>query len=130
MYCSAFAAFTSYGFNFLKLSTSRSKKEPLKVASEPNGAYSLQNKTALYLDIFGNTLLRPASQSYLFQKSRVLSEMVTDSSYCKKRASFVELDRLKFKDRDRLDDQFVFWRSAKENFMVSTNSLSVLEKPL
>ena len=44
--------------------------------------------------------------------------MVTDSSYCKKRASFVELDRLKFKDRDRLDDQFVFWRSAKDKFMV------------
>ena len=70
------------------------------------------------MDIFGNTLLRPASQTYLLQKSRVLSEMVNDFSYCKKRAAFVDLDRLKFKDRDRLDDQFVFWRSAKDKFMV------------
>jgi len=44
--------------------------------------------------------------------------MVTDFSYCKKRASFVELDRLKFKDRDQLDDQFVFWRALKDKFMV------------
>lgn len=40
--------------------------------------------------------------------------MITDFGYMKERASFLNLDRLKFKDRDRLDDQFTFWRRQEE----------------
>lgn len=82
----------------------------LLIISEPNNAYGLNIKTSLYLDIFGNSLLRPATVKYVKQKSRVLSEMITDLAYGKERAPFLTLDRLKFKDRDRLDDQFQFWR--------------------
>ena len=85
----------------------------LLVISEPDSAYGLNNKTSLYLDIYGNTLLRPATAKYVRQKSRVLSEMITDFTYAKSRAPFLCLDRLKFKDRDRLDDQFLYWRQDK-----------------
>ena len=90
----------------------------LLVISEPNSAYGLNSKTSLYLDIFGNSLLRPPTVKYLKQKSTVLSEMITDLTYAKYRAPFLVLDRLKFKDRDRLDDQFQFWRKDENNLNI------------
>jgi len=86
----------------------------LLVISEPDTAYGMNIKTSLYLDIFGNSLIRAVTHKYLMQKSTVLSEMITDFGYMKERASFLNLDRLKFKDRDRLDDQFTFWRRPEE----------------
>ena len=90
----------------------------LLIISEPAAAYGLNVKTSLYLDIFGNALLRASTAKYLRQKSRVLSEMITDLEYAKKRAKFMNLDKLKFKDRDRLDEQFEFWRRETEPFHI------------
>lgn len=90
----------------------------LLVMTEPDSAYGLNSKTSLYLDLFGNSLLRPASGKYLKQKSRVLSEMITDLKYAKRRAPFLNLERLKFKDRDRLDDQFVYWRQDTDTLNI------------
>ena len=71
----------------------------LLIISEPDSAYGLNAKTSLYLDVTGNSLLRPATEKYLKQKSIVLSEMVSDFGYCKKRAPFLNLEKLKFKGR-------------------------------
>jgi len=90
----------------------------LLIIAEPAAAYGLNIKTSLYLDIFGNTLLRASTAKYLKQKSRVLSEMITDLDYAKRRAKFINLEKLKFKDRDRLDEQFEFWRRETEPFHI------------
>ena len=47
----------------------------LLVISEPDTAYGMNIKTSLYLDIFGNSLLRAVTHKYLMQKSTVLSGM-------------------------------------------------------
>ena len=86
----------------------------LLIISEPASAYSVSTKSDLYLDIMGNTLNRPFTSAYIKQKSIVMSEMVVDLSYASERAGFINLELLKFKDRDRLDDQFKFWRDSSD----------------
>jgi len=87
---------------------------PLLAISEPSSAYNINTKVGLYLDIFGNSMNRPFTQKYITQKATVMSEMVTDLSYGKERASFLDLSELKFKDRDLINDQCCFWRSKDE----------------
>ena len=63
----------------------------LLTISEPSSAYNVNTKVGLYLDIFGNSMNRPFTQKYITQKATVMSEMVTDLSYGKERAPFLDL---------------------------------------
>ena len=78
----------------------------LLAITEPNCAFTVQSKAELYLDIMGNSHNRQVTGDYITQKSSVLSEMITDFSYAKDRANFINFEDLKFKDRDLMDDQF------------------------
>ena len=86
----------------------------LLAITEPNCAFTVQSKAELYLDILGNSHNRQVTGDYIMQKSSVLSEMITDFSYARDRANFINFEELKFKDRDLMDDQFQYWRSSEE----------------
>ena len=86
----------------------------LLLISEPDSALSLSTKADMYLDVTGNILNRPFTSAYIQQKSTVMSEMIVDLGYAAQRAEFINFDLLKFKDRDRLDDQFKFWRDGNQ----------------
>jgi dynein assembly factor 3 len=86
----------------------------LLLISEPSSILSLSTKADMYLDVTGNILNRPFTSAYIQQKSTVMSEMIVDLGYAAQRAEFINFDFLKFKDRDRLDDQFKFWRDGNK----------------
>lgn len=62
----------------------------------------LQEATRYYLEIFGNTLVRPATAKYLVQHCSRLIDIPTSTISC----SWLSLDRLKHKDKDRLEAIF------------------------
>ncbi|XP_076683056.1 dynein axonemal assembly factor 3 isoform X2 [Andrena cerasifolii] len=68
----------------------------------------LQEATRYYLEIFGNTLVRPATAKYLVQQCSRLTDIPTSTISC----SWLSLDRLKHKDKDRLEAIFKFWERA------------------
>ncbi|XP_052802925.1 dynein axonemal assembly factor 3-like [Mya arenaria] len=83
----------------------------LTIALEPQTRMGLQEKTELFLELFGNILIRKQSTEYVEKMSTELIKMVTDFSYLEKKLPVVDLSQLKFKERDFLDAIFKFWRN-------------------
>ncbi|KAH3727586.1 hypothetical protein DPMN_053525, partial [Dreissena polymorpha] len=83
----------------------------LTIALEPQKRMGLQEKTELYLELYGNILIRKQSAEYIERMSNEFIKMVTDIDYLKKKLPVVELSELKFKERDFLDAIFKFWRN-------------------
>ncbi|XP_034184399.2 dynein axonemal assembly factor 3 isoform X1 [Osmia lignaria lignaria] len=72
----------------------------------------LQEATRYYLEIFGNTLVRPASAKYLVKHSNQLADIPTNSIDC----PWLSLEKFKHKDKDQLETIFKFWeRATREN---------------
>ncbi|XP_076171764.1 dynein axonemal assembly factor 3 isoform X2 [Ptiloglossa arizonensis] len=75
----------------------------------------LQEATRYYLEIYGNTLVRPATAKYLIKHSNQLADIPTNTIDC----PWLSLEKLKHKDKDRLEGIFKFWeRAARENIPV------------
>ncbi|XP_076635626.1 dynein axonemal assembly factor 3 isoform X1 [Colletes latitarsis] len=75
----------------------------------------LQETTRYYLEIFGNTLVRPATAKYLVKHSNQLADIPTNTIDC----PWLSLEKLKHKDKDRLEGIFKFWeRAARENISI------------
>ncbi|XP_015604868.1 dynein assembly factor 3, axonemal homolog [Cephus cinctus] len=68
----------------------------------------LQEATQYYLEILGNTLLRPATAKYLVRRANRLVDIPTKTIEC----PWLSLDKLKHRDRDRLEWIFKFWGRA------------------
>ncbi|XP_046735894.1 dynein axonemal assembly factor 3 [Diprion similis] len=68
----------------------------------------LQEATRYYLELMGNILLRPATAKYLVQRVQSLIDIPTQSVNC----PWVNLEKLKHKDRDSLESIFKFWIRA------------------
>ncbi|XP_066601851.1 dynein axonemal assembly factor 3 homolog [Prorops nasuta] len=68
----------------------------------------LQEATRYYLEILGNTILRPATGKYLAKRSKQLSDIPTKTVEC----PWLNLDHLKHRDRDNLESIFKFWERA------------------
>eukprot|EP00117_Sycon_ciliatum_P012878 scpid13653/ scgid1723/ Dynein assembly factor 3, axonemal len=73
---------------------------------------SIQERTSLFLELFGNSLVRPQTAVYLSETSKRLVRMVTDDDYMKVCLPMVDLSSLRFKERDALEDIFKSWRST------------------
>ncbi|XP_043589918.1 dynein axonemal assembly factor 3 isoform X3 [Bombus pyrosoma] len=68
----------------------------------------LQEATRYYLEIFGNTLIRPATAKYLIKSCNQLSNIPTNTIDC----PWLSLEQFKHKDRDQLQAIFKFWAHA------------------
>ncbi|KAK2177949.1 hypothetical protein NP493_570g00008 [Ridgeia piscesae] len=82
----------------------------LAIAFEPQIRMGLQEKTELYLELFGNSLVRRQCMDYVEKMAPEFIKMVTDSDYLEKKMPMINLSLLKYKERDMLEAIFKFWR--------------------
>ena len=81
----------------------------LTVALQPQNNMGLQEKTELYLDLFGNSLLRSNSMQYVRRNVPAFIKLITNDDFLEKELSFLDLSLLKFKERDFMEGIFKFW---------------------
>jgi len=74
-----------------------------------NKALPARERMELFLSLYGNTLVRERDCRYVAEMADEFVEMVTDNS-SHPLAGVINLDGLKFKDRDILQDIFKGWR--------------------
>lgn len=89
----------------------------LTIALESQQRMGLQEKCELYIELFGNTLVRQQSAEYTEKMASEFIRMVTDSDYLEKKLPIVDLSLLKFKERDFLEGIFKFWRNKERKKM-------------
>lgn len=82
---------------------------------QPLDEYSVQEKSELFLELYGNSLIRHQTNVYLQLKCNDFIDLVTDSNT---ELSVFSFSYLKFKERDALESIFKFWRS-KDLFNIS-----------
>ncbi|XP_055607699.1 dynein axonemal assembly factor 3 homolog [Uranotaenia lowii] len=85
------------------------------IAFENGQQLSVKGKTHLFMDIFGNTLLRPFSSGYINAKARVLTDMITDFDKAERIAPIFSLEGLRYKERDGLENVFNFWTNHQKH---------------
>lgn len=83
------------------------------VSLEPSESMSLQGKTQLFMDLFGNTLLRASSAGYLSSKANHLINFITESN--EQMLPIFNVSQLKYLERDMLVKIFSFWREKDGN---------------
>ncbi|XP_064112929.1 dynein axonemal assembly factor 3-like [Macrobrachium nipponense] len=69
----------------------------------------LQERATLLLDLWGNLNLRPVSKDYLHSVAREYARNVTDASQFDRLVGIVAASKLKYKERDAMDDVFKSW---------------------
>ncbi|XP_043915185.1 dynein axonemal assembly factor 3 [Protopterus annectens] len=83
----------------------------LALALEPPDKMGLQEKSELYLELHGNSLIRSQTAAYLQEKAQFLIKCITNLDYFQCRLPAVDVSALKFKERDQLEAIFKFWRN-------------------
>ena len=81
----------------------------LTIALEPDGRLGAQEKSRLWMEIYGNTLLRPGTAKYVMSKSVQLIRMVTDKEFLNKRMPMVDLQHVKYREIDQMENIFKYW---------------------
>lgn len=74
----------------------------------------LQEKTELFLELFGNTLVREQSSQFVERMGHELIHMVTNFDYLEEKLPLFDLSQLKFKERDFLEGVFKYWRNKEK----------------
>ncbi|XP_073845755.1 dynein axonemal assembly factor 3 [Musca autumnalis] len=87
----------------------------LGIALENPETINVRSKAHLFMDVYGNSLLRPFSHQYLMAKTKSLLKMITDSEYLQKLAPFISIEGLKYRERDGLLNALNFWMPKSEN---------------
>lgn len=84
----------------------------IKLALEQPHQLSLKSKTHIFMDLYGNTLLRPISGNYMASKSNEFLKIITDlDEYAVKAMPSFNFSLLKFSERDGLENIFKFWQN-------------------
>lgn len=86
----------------------------LTLALEPKRRMGLQEKVELFLELYGNTLIRQHTLQYLQEKANLFIEMITDLDYADERMPTLDLSQLKYKERDCLEGLFKMWGNPDE----------------
>ncbi|KAL5019261.1 hypothetical protein ScPMuIL_004983 [Solemya velum] len=87
----------------------------LAVALESPKRMGLQEKTELFLELYGNILVRQQTCEYIEKMALDFIKMVTDSDYLENKLPMLDLSQLKFKERDFLEGIFKFWKNPDRN---------------
>lgn len=85
----------------------------LNTAFQPSNAMGLVQKTRTFMELYGNTFLRPSIAKYLTAAAQELITMVTNTDYMKRMMPFVNME-IKYKERDYLESLLKFWCSSDE----------------
>ncbi|KAL7747463.1 hypothetical protein RI367_007219 [Sorochytrium milnesiophthora] len=72
---------------------------------------SVLERAQLFLELYGNGLIRGRSASYVCDQAKHLTRLVTDQTGCL--SGLVRFDRLKFRERDDLESVFKFWQQTE-----------------
>lgn len=88
----------------------------LSLFCEPPDHLGLQEKVELFLELYGNSLVRASTSAYLKEKATSLIELVTNLESLKSTLPFLDISALKFKERDFLEGIFKFWRLQDSSF--------------
>ncbi|XP_074872579.1 dynein axonemal assembly factor 3 isoform X2 [Carettochelys insculpta] len=83
----------------------------LSLALEPPEKMGLQEKSEMFLELLGNSLIRSPTSAYLQEQSDLFIRYVTDPDFQQRHLGAVDMSALKFKERDQLEAIFRFWRS-------------------
>nr|XP_022322962.1 dynein assembly factor 3, axonemal-like [Crassostrea virginica] len=83
----------------------------LALSLETPQRMGLQEKTEMFLELFGNLLIRTQSSDYVQKMANEFIKMVTDSDFLHQKLPMLDLSQLKFKERDFLEGIFKFWRN-------------------
>ncbi|KAK3102223.1 hypothetical protein FSP39_009733 [Pinctada imbricata] len=83
----------------------------LALALETPNRMGLQEKTELFMELFGNLLIRKQSSEYIEKMANEFIHMVTDFDYLEEKIPNLDLSQLKFKERDFMEAIFKFWRN-------------------
>ena len=68
-------------------------------------SYSKRERMELFMDLYANTMIRPATDAYLQDITNELIQLVTEDERCQSVLKpIVHFDSLKFKERDELED--------------------------
>ena len=83
----------------------------LALAIEHPSKRGIQEKTELFLEIFGNLFLRDYTSQYIQSKANEFIKCITDFDYLDKiNLKLFDFSLLKFKERDFLEGIFKYWR--------------------
>ena len=83
----------------------------LSLAIEHPSKRGIQEKTELFLEIFGNLFLRDYTSQYIQSKANEFIKCITDFDYLDKiNLKLFDFSLLKFKERDFLEGIFKYWR--------------------
>ncbi|XP_018653072.1 hypothetical protein Smp_168710 [Schistosoma mansoni] len=85
----------------------------LYTALETYTRVGLQDKVEIYLEIFGNMMIRDVTSKYLINAANNLTRLVTNLGPLPS-FTFFDLSHLKFKERDMLESTLKFWRGGDE----------------
>ncbi|XP_039480833.1 dynein axonemal assembly factor 3 homolog [Drosophila santomea] len=92
----------------------------LGVALEDPESFSLVSKVHLFMDLYGNAVIRPSSHHYMAAKARTLLKMVTNEEELQRLAPMLNIEGLKYKERDGLEMAFSFWQPHPWNIFEVT----------
>ncbi|XP_065912826.1 dynein axonemal assembly factor 3-like [Dysidea avara] len=88
----------------------------LSLCAEPPGQLGNQEKAEMFIELYGNIMLRSQALEYVIMKSNDLIKCVTDDDYLKQHLPQLDISLLKFKEKDFLEGIFKFWRNSDQAF--------------
>lgn len=88
----------------------------LNITLQNQESLGLDQRAKIFMEIYGNTLVRPTVAKFLKSTSLELLKMVTDKDYLKSKMNSITLD-LKYKEKDYLENLYKFW-AGKDEFNI------------
>ncbi|KAL3269341.1 hypothetical protein HHI36_008413 [Cryptolaemus montrouzieri] len=70
-------------------------------------------KTRIFMELYGNTIVRPYVSKFLNSTAKELLKMITDYEYLRAIMPFLQLE-IKYKERDYLENLMKFWCSVDD----------------
>ncbi|EGD81026.1 hypothetical protein PTSG_10969 [Salpingoeca rosetta] len=83
----------------------------LSIAMKPTEELGLQERTHLFLELFGNSHVRPVTNEFLCQEATRLIRLVTDPDEMQQQMPWFRINHLKFRECDDLEAILKFWRT-------------------